>query len=164
MAAADSPNVKFPPPFVYMLAFFAGLGLHRLLGHDIPPASWRALLRPAGLIVMGIAMAFDMSALITFRRAGTSVVPVRPARALVERGPYRFTRNPMYLGLAVLYVGVSLLIERLWPLALLPVAILVIDRAVIAREERYLTARFGEAYTGYQHRVGRWLGRRAPAA
>ncbi len=160
MAAADSPNVKFPPPFIYVIAFCVGLWVHRTVGGDALPVGWHTAGEGAGSVIAFGGFALSLSGVATFRRAGTHIAPVRPATALVERGPYRFTRNPMYLGLATFYTGIALLIGRLWPLLFLPVAILVVDRAVIAREEHYLTGRFGDAYQAYCARVHRWLGRR----
>jgi len=75
----------------------------------------------------------------------------------VVQGPYRFTRNPMYVGLAALYAGVTLLVNSLWPLLLLPVVLVVIRWRVIAREEAYLERKFGDVYRTYTTRVRRWL-------
>ncbi len=82
---------------------------------------------------------------------------VAPSSALVTSGPYRFTRNPMYLGMASLYAGIALAFGLLWSLALLLVVLVVIDRGVIAREERYLERRFGDEYRLYKQQVRRWL-------
>jgi protein-S-isoprenylcysteine O-methyltransferase Ste14 len=93
----------------------------------------------------------------SFRRARTSLVPVRPATALITDGPFRFTRNPLYLGLALLYLGIALWLGVLWPVVLLPALILLVQQIVILREEAYLESRFGEAYRAYRARVRRWL-------
>ena len=96
----------------------------------------------------------------SFRRfwaSGTSVVPVRPTTALVIGGPYRLTRNPMYLGFLLLYVGVACWFGLVWPLLLAPVLVWVISVSVIGREERYLTRTFGDDYRRYQAHVRRWL-------
>ncbi|MBV8230410.1 MAG: isoprenylcysteine carboxylmethyltransferase family protein [Planctomycetaceae bacterium] len=100
-------------------------------------------------------MALDIWAVATFRRLGTTPNPAGPTTALAVGGPYRFTRNPMYLGLVFLMAGLEFLANALWPLVLLPVVI--VRRAVIDREERYLTAEFGEEYLRYKARVRRWL-------
>ena len=83
----------------------------------------------------------------------------RPATALVASGPFRVTRNPLYLALTLVYVGAALIVDRVWPLALLPVVIGVLQWAVIRREEAHLSGRFGDAYAAYRRRVPRWLGR-----
>ena len=100
-------------------------------------------------------MALDIWAVATFRRLGTTPNPAGPTTALAVGGPYRFTRNPMYLGLVFLMAGLAFLANALWPLVLLPVVI--VRRAVIDREERDLTAEFGEEYLRYKARVRRWL-------
>jgi len=92
-----------------------------------------------------------------FRRAGTTPNPTKPTTALVLRGPYRFTRNPMYLGFAALYLGVTLLVNSLWPLLLFPAVVGLVQGRVIAREEAYLEAKFGNEYRAYKMRVRRWL-------
>ena len=85
------------------------------------------------------------------------MVPMKPTTALVTSGPYRVTRNPMYVGMAFLYAGLALSLGVIWALALLPAVLLMVDRLVIAREERYLEAKFGEEYRDYKRRVRRWL-------
>ena len=92
-----------------------------------------------------------------FRVSGTSVIPVRPTTVIVMEGPYRFTRNPMYLGMLLLYVGVACWLGFLWPLVLAPVLVWLITVSVIGREERYLNRKFGDEYRQYQTRVRRWL-------
>src|SRR5207247_4526818 len=114
-----------------------------------------------GWVFAGAGVGLAASAIVLFRRAGTSPVPIQPTTALVVRGPYRFTRNPMYVGLAALYAGVTLLINSLWPLPLLPVVLGVIRWAVIAREEAYLERKFGDAYRAYTTRVRRGAWARA---
>jgi protein-S-isoprenylcysteine O-methyltransferase Ste14 len=82
---------------------------------------------------------------------------MKPDTALVTSGPYRFTRNPMYLGMAFLYVGFAFAFGVIWALAFLPAVIVVVDRFVIAREEPYLERNFGQAYRDYKARVRRWV-------
>lgn len=93
----------------------------------------------------------------TIRRAGTNIDPRKPATALVVTGPFRYTRNPLYLSLTLLYLGIAALVNALWPLVLLPVVLVVIRRWVIAREELYLKRKFGEAYRKYKATVRHWL-------
>jgi protein-S-isoprenylcysteine O-methyltransferase Ste14 len=85
------------------------------------------------------------------------VSPYRAPTKLVTTGPYRVTRNPGYLGMTLAYVGVVVLAGALWPLVLLPVVLLIVDRGVIAREERYLDRRFGQDYSDYKRQTRRWL-------
>jgi protein-S-isoprenylcysteine O-methyltransferase Ste14 len=93
----------------------------------------------------------------TFVMARTAVFPNQPARALVRHGPYRFTRNPMYVGLTLLYVGTALIANLVWPFVLLPVVILVMTTMIIRREEAYLRRAFGAEYDGYCAGVRRWV-------
>jgi protein-S-isoprenylcysteine O-methyltransferase Ste14 len=98
-----------------------------------------------------------LSAFLTFRRARTTVIPGRAANALVTRGPYRITRNPMYVSFGVFYVGATLWLNTWWPAVVLPVVVFVIDRFVIRAEERYLASAFPSEYAEYCLRVRRWL-------
>jgi protein-S-isoprenylcysteine O-methyltransferase Ste14 len=97
------------------------------------------------------------AALGRFRRAGTPVETYRPTTALVTEGIYRRTRNPMYVALTLLYAGIGFAANSLWTLGFLPPLLLVMRYGVIAREERYLTRRFGTRYLDYQGSVRRWL-------
>ena len=92
-----------------------------------------------------------------FRRAGTSFIPIKPTTALVWSGPYQFTRNPMYLAMACLYLGLALWFDLFWPLILLPGVLAGVQYGVIAREEQYLERKFGDDYRQYKARVRRWL-------
>ena len=161
MTAGDPDNagVPFPPPLIYILGLLGGSLLHGWVGGDAEPAPWRTTGIVAGAALVALGAAITISGAATFRRAGTEVPPFLPASTLVEWGPYRFTRNPMYLGLGVAYVGFALLLNVLWALAFLPLVLLVIDRGAIAREEAYLKRRFGADYVAYCGRVWRWLGR-----
>jgi protein-S-isoprenylcysteine O-methyltransferase Ste14 len=114
-------------------------------------------MRAAGLPLALGGLSLAREFFITFRRAGTPVDPRRAATVLVTHGPYRFTRNPAYLGMALLYSGITLLRGALWPFATLPAVLTIVDRGVIAREERYLTERFGQSYTDYCANVRRWI-------
>jgi protein-S-isoprenylcysteine O-methyltransferase Ste14 len=102
---------------------------------------------------LGLLLWFNTS----FSRKGTAVEPWKPTTAIVTTGPYRFTRNPAYLGMALTYVGIALLSSAVWVLVPLPFVLAVIDRGVIAREERYLERKFGEEYLGYKRTVRRWV-------
>jgi protein-S-isoprenylcysteine O-methyltransferase Ste14 len=152
--SADSAGVAVPPPLVYALGFGIGYALDRLKPAPVGMGGPRMLI---GWVLAGAGVALAANAIVLFRRAGTSPVPIQPTTALVVRGPYRFTRNPMYVGLAALYAGIALLVNSLWPLLVLPVVLVVIRWQVIAREEAYLERKFGDAYRAYTARVRRWL-------
>ena len=156
---AKSPahaGVVFPPPLLYVIGLLAG----RLLDQwrRLAITSGPSTVRTAGA-VLGVALwlAIFLSAWATFRRVRTTLIPNRPANALATGGPYRWTRNPMYVSLVALYLGVALLMNSWWPVVLLPLVIVLVDRLVIAREERYLAAAFGGEYDRYRARVRRWV-------
>ena len=156
---AEAPahaGVWFPPPFVYVAGIMIGWLLQRWLPWPITAGPSRARVVIAVLFALAYLGLF-IGALRAFRRVRTTLVPNRPATAFVTDGSFRWTRNPMYLSLVCLYVAVALMLDTWWALVLLPVVVLVIDRAVIAREERYLTAAFPAEYAAYRARVRRWL-------
>jgi len=155
-ASSDTSGVGFPPPLIYAGGFAAGYGAHRLLPIRLwlEPTVVQSLLG-WGLLVGGVLLA--VSAAYLFRRAGTTPNPAKPTSALVIWGPYRFTRNPMYVGMATLYCGGTLLLNDPWPLAFLPLVMALVQRRVIAREEAYLERKFGDVYRAYKARVRRWI-------
>jgi protein-S-isoprenylcysteine O-methyltransferase Ste14 len=153
-----NPGVRFPPPFIYVAAYLVGLAVERwIVRVPLSTPGTRPWLMMAGWAVIVIGASIVASGLVTFRLAPTAIMPFRPASRIVRRGPYRFTRNPMYLGLAILYAGLALLFDTAVPLVLLPLAIVAMRVFVIDREERYLTDAFGEDYRQYQREVRRWL-------
>ena len=150
----DASGVRFPPPLIYVGGFVIGYLLDRAV--PLTLTSW-PLGEPLGWALVAVGVALMGSAVMTFRRAGTSLNPAKPTTRVVVHGPYRFTRNPMYVGWVIVYLGCVLLPNTVWPLVSLPVVLVLISRAVIAKEERYLEAKFGDAYRAYKARVRRWL-------
>jgi protein-S-isoprenylcysteine O-methyltransferase Ste14 len=147
-------GVKVPPPLLYLAGFGIGVVLELAFPIDRPSA---AIAIAGAAVGVALWLWLDGVATMRFRAARTSMIPMRPSTALVTSGPYRFTRNPMYLGMAFLYAGAALGFGVIWALAVLPAVILAVDRLVIAREEPYLEERFGEPYREYKRRVRRWL-------
>jgi protein-S-isoprenylcysteine O-methyltransferase Ste14 len=152
--AADHADVHVIPPLLYAGPLVLGIALDAAVPLTVPGRPATAVL--GGVLVAGGAL-LAASALGVFRRRGTTMLPHRPVSALVTEGPFRLTRNPMYVGLAVVYSGVALLAGTWWPFALLPFVLLAVDRLVIAREEPYLARTFGADYDAYRRRVRRWL-------
>jgi protein-S-isoprenylcysteine O-methyltransferase Ste14 len=151
----DHPDVRFPPPLIFVLGFAAGALLEqRVVRLVIGP---RQPLAAIGWALSLGALAFAAWAMITFWRARTAIIPHRPASRLVRHGPYRFTRNPMYVAMTALYLGLSLLFDVGWPLILLPAVLVLLWWFVIRREERYLRAAFGEEYERFTREVRRWV-------
>jgi protein-S-isoprenylcysteine O-methyltransferase Ste14 len=152
-----NPGVHFPPPFVFVAAFLVGMALDRWVMEFRFGNASRPVLLVAGWLLIALGLCVMLWAVWTFTRARTSVLPFRPATAMVTSGPYRFSRNPMYVGLTLLYVGLSLLTGMAWPLVMLPLALVALTALVIRREERYLEAAFAAEYAAYRSRVRRWL-------
>jgi protein-S-isoprenylcysteine O-methyltransferase Ste14 len=152
---ADTAQVIIRPPLAWGLAIIAGLAPNWLvplpfLPADLP-AGW------LGAIVFVFALALFAWAIVTITRADSNVPTNLPTTTLVESGPYRFTRNPIYLGMFLGLIGLAVAFDSLWLLTMLVPFALVIRYGVVAREEAYLERKFGDLYRGYRSRVRRWL-------
>jgi protein-S-isoprenylcysteine O-methyltransferase Ste14 len=149
-------KLKIPPP-VYMLIFAISMWL---MNQYIPLIEWvRPPWNQAGFIIMGLAFFTDLSSLFLFFKKHTSLNPIHPERAsiLVTGGMYRFSRNPMYLGLLILLSGWAVYLGSISPIFLLPLFIWVITHEQIQAEEQILEEKFGPAYLTYKQRVRRWI-------
>lgn len=150
----DTPGVIAFPPLLIVGALALGLIAHALWPrHPFPTLPSR---------IVGIVFLLAGGALVawgarTMRAAGTNIDPKQPALALVTAGPFRWSRNPLYLANLIIYVGTTLVIDALWPFVLLVPLIALLEWGVIRREERYLSRTFGEPYDTYRARVRRWL-------
>lgn len=155
----SNPGVKFPPPFLFVgTAVVAWLLEMRLVRIRLVSGSeliWRLEIFGAILFLAGFALV--AWALYTFASARTGILPMRPATRIVNWGPYAFSRNPMYTGMAIMYLGGALVLNWGWAIILLPVALLSIYLLVMKREETYLMTAFPEDYVDYKKRVRRWL-------
>jgi protein-S-isoprenylcysteine O-methyltransferase Ste14 len=151
----DTAQVIVRPPLAWGLAVVAGLALNwlvplRLLPADLP-AGW------LGAAVFVAALALFAWAIVTITRAGSNIPTSLPATTIVDSGPYRFTRNPIYLGMFLGLIGLAIAFDNPWLLLTLAPFALVIRYGVVAREEAYLERKFGEVYRRYRSRVRRWL-------
>jgi len=174
--ATDNAGAKVPPPLFYAAAVVLALlfdGVHSFpittnvtsVGAGVTSVgagfSRTFVARRIALVVAWVLTAIWLYLMVgsfqLFWRKHTSVLPIRPSTTLVIEGPYRFTRNPMYLGLALLTIALGLFLNTWWVIILLVPALVVVQRFVIAREERYLHRRFGAAYDAYRCQVRRWL-------
>jgi len=152
----DHAGVIALPPLLFAVHLAAGLGLHwsvplGRLSHPHP------LLLAVGLALSALSGLLAFRARAVMKRARTAIDPRKPTTALVDAGPYGFTRNPMYLALTLLFAGIAALLHSAWLLLLLPSLILVLHYGVVLREERYLERKFGSTYTRYRGRVRRWF-------
>jgi protein-S-isoprenylcysteine O-methyltransferase Ste14 len=150
----DTPGVLAPPPLIFLSGLAIGLLLTWIAPRPFLPAPFNWI---AGSIFIAAGLLLGLSALLALRRGGTPADPYEAPVAIVTGGPYRFSRNPIYLGFNFIYIGVGLLFNSAWALLLLPIVLVVIHLGVIVREERYLERKFGQAYLGYKASVRRWL-------
>jgi protein-S-isoprenylcysteine O-methyltransferase Ste14 len=150
----DSPGVIAWPPLVFLSALGLGLLLHWLMPVQPLPPTLSHVLAAALCVASGVVGIWGR---VTMHRAGTNMRPDRPATALVTGGPFRFSRNPLYLSLLALYLAITLIFDALWPLVTLMPMLAVVHWGIIVREERYLEAKFGDAYRAYKARVRRWI-------
>ncbi len=152
----DNPGIIAPPPLIYAGALILGLIAKRF---SSLPATFlpRGLSRVFGwpLVIGGLAI--GLLGFREMRRAGTNVDPYEPTTAIVTEGPYRFTRNPLYVGMTLIYGGVTTRANALPAALLLPLILHLMRRGVIEREERYLERKFGDEYLSYKARVRRWV-------
>jgi protein-S-isoprenylcysteine O-methyltransferase Ste14 len=149
-------RVRFPPPFVFLICILAGVAVHRLVAPAVVPVE-RWISVAAGLAILACGVGLVVSARIWFVRTGQSPLPWKPSPELILRGPYRFTRNPMYVGVTLVQIGLGIALNDLWITAFAAVALLIVHVIAVRPEEQYLTERFGESYTNYVTRVRRYL-------
>ncbi len=150
----DRPGVIAPPPLVFFGFLVLGLGLDGVWPVTvIPDGVWWT----GGFALIAVGVGVFAAALRQLRKAGTNVETRKPTTALVTGGPFRFSRNPIYLSASLAYGGIGIAADNIWILALLVPFLAVIRYGVISREERYLEAKFGEEYRRYKASVRRWL-------
>ena len=149
--------MRIPPPVLFALTFLAGIGLQRVIPLTVDSPSLVQGSHVAGVVLAGCGLLILLSCSRIFLKARTTVVPFRAASSLVTYGPYRFTRNPMYVSLVLIYISVAGILAQIWPLLLLPLPALILDRIVIPFEETRLREIFGDAYQQYFAKVRRWI-------
>ena len=149
----DVYKVVAPPPVIFVVCLALGLVLDGVVS-DSDLGSWAL---PAGIALVVVGVVFMAWFDIAFKRAGTTILPGHEGSALVTGGIYRITRNPGYVGMALTVSGVALITDAPWALLGAALAVLIVDRGVIVKEEAYLRERFGEEYRAYCSRVRRWL-------
>jgi protein-S-isoprenylcysteine O-methyltransferase Ste14 len=148
------PGIMIPPPLIYFIGFLLAYAMNRFYQIPMfgPPLSIvLALLAVTPSAVLGLW------GLLEFWRARINPFPHKPSSSLVIVGPYRVTRNPMYVSLALLYVSFGFLLSIAWAFVVLPAVIFIVNIYVIRREESYLESKFGEQYRDYKKQVRRWL-------
>jgi protein-S-isoprenylcysteine O-methyltransferase Ste14 len=142
------------PPLVYLVSLVTGSVMQFAMPLPFVP---RGLAAPVGAPLVMVAIALFAYAVMKFRAAGTPVPARKPTTVIVRTGPYRFSRNPIYLAFSLLQLGIAVWVNSLWLIATLVTAVALIHYVVIPREERYLEGRFGAQYLDYKTSVRRWL-------
>ena len=148
------PGIRIIPPIVYLIGLVIGFGFERLW----PIIEMRSVLTIIiGIILILLSVLLIVPSILKFRIAATPFDIRKPATALVTDGPYRYSRNPGYLALTLLYIGLALIIGSIWVVIMLAPVLVVIHYGVIKREERHLLDQFGEEYIHYKKKVRRWF-------
>jgi len=149
-------NVRFPPPLVALLSVLLGVALN--YAYSLPTIPLRASVRIAlGIVIIIAGLAPAIAARVHFKRTGQSVIPWKPTPELIFQGPYRYTRNPMYVGLTLMQIGIGVALNNLWISLLAAVTLAIIHVIAVRPEEAYLSEKFGDPYRQYLTRVRRYL-------
>ena len=154
MEASSGPGIRTPPTVIYVTALAIGFGLNYLWPMSPLSDTAKYVIGSVVILVSGLIISIVLR---LFRRAGTTFDVGKPASALITEGPYRFSRNPAYTSLTLLYLGIGILLNYGWMLILVALAFLVMDLWVVRSEERHLEAKFGEEFLRYKAAVRRWL-------
>jgi protein-S-isoprenylcysteine O-methyltransferase Ste14 len=152
----DGAKVRFPPPLVFLGAIVLGV----IVQHKAMPLSLvfaRGLRLAAAVLILACGVSLVASARILFKRTGQNPIPWKPTPELILQGPYRFTRNPMYVGVTLFVIGLGLAVNNLWISLFAAPALLVVHVIAVLPEERYLAAKFGESYRSFLAQVRRYL-------
>jgi protein-S-isoprenylcysteine O-methyltransferase Ste14 len=152
---ADAPNVVIHPPIALGMAIVIAFGANWIYPLPFVPPEIPHL--ELGLVVMLLALLLVRWAIQTFRKAKTNILTNQATLAIVSTGPFAYSRNPIYVGALIGLIGIALAANSFWFLVALVVIFLVLQFGVIAREEDYLTRKFGQTYLDYKAKVRRWL-------
>lgn len=150
----DTVSFRLWPPVAIGLPLALGWAV-TLLADD--PWALPGARVPVGWVLVAFFVMWNGWCLLLFHRHRTGLLPGQPTTSMLERGPYRWSRNPLYLGMLVLYLGLALLLPTLWGLLFVPVAVVLVEWGAIRPEERFLRQKFGAAYDAYAGRVRRWV-------
>ena len=151
---ADKAAVAFRPPVLLLVLIVLGFGANWFAPAEFLPATWAL---PLGLPAVVMSFALSIWSVRTMRNEGASVPTGEPTDLIVIRGPYRLSRNPIYLSMVLLLVGIGLWANSGWFLLLALVDAVLLNQGVIGPEERYLESKFGDAYLSYARQVRRWI-------
>lgn len=150
------PGVYIPPPVIYALIFLLSLLLQKLF--PISALFFKTQIAAIlGYLFVAFGLIFSLPAIVKFIGSKNTLITIKPASSLQTDGVYAITRNPMYLGLLLLYTGIAFFAGNLWTFILIPMVVMIITNYVIGREEKYLLDAFGQDYTSYKIKVRRWI-------
>lgn len=156
LASKDGAQVRFPPPLVFLAAIIVGVLVQRTIVR-LALSFFPVLRIAAGILILLCGVSLVLSARILFLRTGQNPIPWKPTPELISQGPYRFTRNPMYVGVTLFVVGLGLAMNNLWISLFAGPALLAVHFIAVLPEERYLTEKFGESYRSFLARVRRYI-------
>ena len=150
----NHPDVHFPPPVLYVLMMGLGYGLQRFI-----PLPELLLPYHGGLGIVSIAIGFFIIiwSVVEFSHHKTTILPHKASSAIIRSGPFKYSRNPIYVSFSIIQLGVAITLANIWITLLLVPVILIMKTFVIKREENFLAQEFGQAYTDYQKQVRRWV-------
>ena len=152
----DSPGVYIPPPLIYALIFLAAVFIQKKISID-DSIFHLQIAKITGVLFLIVSLFFMVTSLRQFFISKNTLVPIKPASSLQVNGIYSITRNPMYFGLALVYLGISCFVGNWWNIILFPLLLLIVQEYIIKREEKYLLRRFGQEYVVYKTKVRREL-------
>lgn len=148
---------RIPPPMLFVVPLMIGLRVNRAYAQPLAPDALARTGGVLGWLLVALGVLITASSVALFIRRRTTIIPHRGARSLVTGGPFRFSRNPMYVALSAVYLGVCLVSNSAWPLLFLAVPLVFLQAVTVPIEERMLRDRFGAEYEHYAARVRRWL-------
>ena len=152
----DSPGVYIPPPLIYVVVFLAAVFIQKKISIDDSTFHLQ-IVKITGVLFLIVSLFFMVTSLRQFFISKNTLILIKPASSLQTNGIYSITRNPMYVGLALVYLGISCFVGNWWNVILFSLLLLIVQEYIIKREEKYLLRRFGEEYAVYKAKVRRWL-------
>ena len=153
---ADNSGIVAPPPLLYLGTLIAAFALHWVWPAPIlEDAAWAI---PSGIVLGALGLGLGLWGCAKMISAGTNINPLKPTSSVVTSGPFRFTRNPLYVGMTLLYLGLTIGVDTWWGIGLLVPLAIVMHVGVVRREERYLEGKFGDEYRRYTFDVARYIG------
>ena len=156
VSTSKGPGVLLPPPLLYVLIFIAAVFIQKIIPINDKLFHLSAI-KVVGAILLIVALFFLVRSLRQFLLTKNTLILIKPASSLQTTGIYGMTRNPMYVGLAIVYLGITCFIGNWWNIILFPVLLIILQEYIIKREEKYLTLEFGQGYSDYKRAVRRWL-------